>query len=172
MDCSTPGFPVHQQLPELTQTHVHSVSDAVQPSHLLLSPYPPTLNLSQHQGLFKWVSSSHQVAKVLEFKSNLNQNVKILDIQLVLREGLYSVQWEVRETFSSGCSKPNYAGSCLFYLNTLPVLSKPVLKLLLHAKSESEKRIFFSQLPENNMPRFLVRNLLYLYQKIRVVSCF
>ena len=98
MDCSTPGFPVHQQLPELTQTHVHSVSDAIQSSHLLLSPYPPTLNLSQHQGLFKWVSSSHQVDKVLEFKSNLNQNVRILDIQLVLREGLYSVQWEVRHS--------------------------------------------------------------------------
>ena len=53
MDCSTPGFPVHHQLPELTQTHVHPVSDAVQPSHSLLSPPPPTFNLSQHQGLFQ-----------------------------------------------------------------------------------------------------------------------
>ena len=52
MDCSTPGFPVHQQLPELAQTHVHQVSDAVQPSHPL-SPSPPALNLSQHQGLFQ-----------------------------------------------------------------------------------------------------------------------
>ena len=50
MDCSTPGFPVHHQIPELTQTHVHWVGDAIQPSHPLLSPSPPTLNLSQHQG--------------------------------------------------------------------------------------------------------------------------
>ena len=52
MDCSTPGFPVHHQLPELTQTHVHRVSDAIQPSHPLLSPSPPAFNLSQHRGLF------------------------------------------------------------------------------------------------------------------------
>ena len=53
MDCSTPGFPVHHQLPEPTQTHVHRVGDAIQPSHPLSSPSPPTFNLSQHQGLFK-----------------------------------------------------------------------------------------------------------------------
>ena len=65
---SMPGLPVHHQLPESTQTSVHWVSDAIQPSHPLSSPTPPALNLSQHQGLFKWVSSSHQVAKVLEFQ--------------------------------------------------------------------------------------------------------
>ena len=68
MNCSTPGLPVHHQLPEFTQTHVHRVGDAIQPSHSLLSPSPPALNLSQHQNLFKWVSSSHQVAKLLEFQ--------------------------------------------------------------------------------------------------------
>ena len=68
MDCSTPGLPVHHQLPEFTQTHVHWVSDAIQPSHPLSSPSPPAFNLSQHRGLFKWVSSSHQVAKVLELQ--------------------------------------------------------------------------------------------------------
>ena len=62
VDCSTPGFPVHHQLPELTQTHVHWVGDAIQPSHPLSPPSPPAFNLSLHQGLFKWVSSSHQVA--------------------------------------------------------------------------------------------------------------
>ena len=67
MNCSTPGLPVHHQLPEFTQTHVHWVGDAIWPSHLLLSPSPPAFNLSQHQGLFQWVSSSHQVAKILEF---------------------------------------------------------------------------------------------------------
>ena len=66
--CSTPGFPVREQLLEFTQTHVHWVSDAIQPSHPLSSPSPPAFKLSQHQGLFKWISSSHQVAKVLEFQ--------------------------------------------------------------------------------------------------------
>ena len=66
--CSTPGLPVHHQLLEFTQTHVHWVGDAIQPSHPLSSLSPPTFNLSQHQGLFKWVRSSHQVAKVLEFQ--------------------------------------------------------------------------------------------------------
>ena len=68
MNLSTPGLPVHHQLPEFTQTHVHWVADAIQPSHPLSSPSPPAFNLSQHQGLFKWVSSLHQVAKVLEFQ--------------------------------------------------------------------------------------------------------
>ena len=68
MDYSMPGFPIHHQLLELTQTHVHWVSDAIQPSHLLSSPSPPTFNLSWHQGLFQWVSSLHQVAKALDFQ--------------------------------------------------------------------------------------------------------
>ena len=68
MDCSTPGFPVQHQLLELAQTHVRRVCDAIQPSHPLSSPSLPGFNLSQHQGLFQWVSSSHQVAKVLEFQ--------------------------------------------------------------------------------------------------------
>ena len=62
MDCSTPGFPVHHQLPEPAQTHVHQVGDAIQPSHPLLSPSPPAFSLSQHEGLFQWLSSSHQAA--------------------------------------------------------------------------------------------------------------
>ena len=64
---STPGLPVHHHLPEFTRTHVHRVIDAIQPSHPLLSPSPPTLNLSQHQSLFQWVSSSHQVTKYWSF---------------------------------------------------------------------------------------------------------
>ena len=68
MNRSTPGLPVHHQLPEFTQTHVHRASDAIQPSHLLSSPSPPATNPSQHQSLFQWVNSSHEVAKVLEFQ--------------------------------------------------------------------------------------------------------
>ena len=70
MDCSTAGLPVHHQFLELTQTHVHWVSGAIQPSHPLSSPSPPTFNLSQHQGLFKWVSSSQQVTKVLRVSAS------------------------------------------------------------------------------------------------------
>ena len=68
VDCITPGFPVLHYLPELAHTHAHRVGDAIQPSHPLLPPSPPALSLSQQQGLFQWVSSSHQVAKVLEFQ--------------------------------------------------------------------------------------------------------
>ena len=68
MNCSTPGLPVHHQLPEFTHTHVHRVSDAIQPSHPLSSPSPPAPNPSQHQRFFQWVNSSHEVTKVLEFQ--------------------------------------------------------------------------------------------------------
>ena len=68
MNRSTPGLLVHHQLLEFTQTHVHRVCDAIQPSHPLSSPFPPAPNPSQHQGLFQWVNSSHEVAKVLEFQ--------------------------------------------------------------------------------------------------------
>ena len=68
MNCSTPDLPVHHQIPDPTQTHIHLVGDAIQPSHPLLSPSPPALNLSQDQGLFKLIRSSHHVAKILEFQ--------------------------------------------------------------------------------------------------------
>ena len=93
MDCSMPGFPVHHQLLELAQTHVHRVGDAIQASHLPSSPSPPVFNLSQHQGLFQWVHSSHQVAKVLEFQ--LQPSVLPMNIQdwfLFELTGLISLQ--------------------------------------------------------------------------------
>ena len=68
INCSTPGLPVHHQLPEFTQTHVHWVADAIQPFHALSSPSPPAPNPSKHQSLFQWVNSSHEVAKVLKFQ--------------------------------------------------------------------------------------------------------
>ena len=68
MNRSTPGLPVHHQLPEFAQTHIHRVSDAIQPSHPLSSPSPPVPNPSQQQSLFQWVNSSQEVAKVLEFQ--------------------------------------------------------------------------------------------------------
>ena len=72
MDCSRPGLPVHHQLPEFTQTHVRWVGDAIIVSHPLLSPSPLTFNLSQHQGLFKWVNYSHQVAKYWSFSFSIS----------------------------------------------------------------------------------------------------
>ena len=87
MDCSIPCLPVHHQLLELAQTHIHRVSDAIQPSHPLSSPSPPTFNLSQHQGLFQWVSFSHQVAKVLELQHQSFQWISRTDF---LYDGLVS----------------------------------------------------------------------------------
>ena len=69
MNHSTPGLPVHHQFLEFNQTHIHWVSDAIQPFHLLLSHSPPASNHSKHQGIFQWVNSSHEVAKILEFQS-------------------------------------------------------------------------------------------------------
>ena len=82
-----PGLPVHHQLLESTQTHVHWVGDAIQPSHPLSSSFPPALNLSQHQGLFKWVSSVHQVAKILEFQ------LQCQSFQWTPRTDLFRMDW-------------------------------------------------------------------------------
>ena len=95
MNCSTPGLPVHHRLPEFTETHIHRVSDAIQPSHPLSSPSPPAPNPSQHHSLFQWVNSSHEAAKV-QFKIlilviyayhsfNFNQFYQGLSILLVLK---------------------------------------------------------------------------------------
>ena len=72
MDCSMPGLPVHHQLPEFTQIHFHWVGDAIQPSHPLWPPSPAAFTLPQHEGLFKWVSSSHQVTKYCSFSFNIS----------------------------------------------------------------------------------------------------
>ena len=87
IDYSTPGLFVHHQLPEFTQTHAHWVSDAIQPSHPLSSPSPPAFNLSQHPGLFQWVSSSHQVAKVLELQ------LQHQSFQWIFRADFFRIDW-------------------------------------------------------------------------------
>ena len=100
VNCSTPGLPVHHQLPEFTQTHVHWVGDAIQPSHPPSSPSPPALNLSQHQGLFKWVRSSHQVAKVLEFQLQ-HQSFQWTPRTDLLQNGLVGSSCHPRESQES-----------------------------------------------------------------------
>ena len=88
MDCTMPGFPVHHQLPELAQTHGRRVRDAIQPSHhTLSSPSPPAFNLSQHQGLFRWVSSLHQLATVLEFQ------LQHQSFQWIFRTVSFRIDW-------------------------------------------------------------------------------
>ena len=87
MNHSTPGLPVHHQLPEFTQTHVHWVTDAIQPSHPLSSPSPPAPNPSQHQGLFQWVNFSHQEAKGLEFQLQ-HQSFQWTPRTALLQDGL------------------------------------------------------------------------------------
>ena len=97
MNCSTPGLPVHHQHPESTQTHVHWVGDAIQPSHPLSSSSPPVLNLAHHQGLFKWVSSSHQVAKVLEFHLQ-HQSYQWTPRANLLQDGLVGSPYSPRDS--------------------------------------------------------------------------
>ena len=99
MNCSTPGLTVHHQLLEPTQTYVCWVSDTIQPSHPLPSPSPPALNLSQYQGLFKWVSSSHEVAKVLEFQ------LQHQSFQWIFRTDLLAVQGTLKSLLQHHSSK-------------------------------------------------------------------
>ena len=87
MNSSMPDIPVHHQLPEFIQTHVHWVDDVIKSSHPLSSPYPPAFNLSQHQGLFQWVRSLHQVAKVLEFQ------LQHQSFQWIFRADSFRMDW-------------------------------------------------------------------------------
>ena len=111
INCSTPDLPVHHQLPESTHTHVHPVSDAIQPSHPLSSPSPPAPNPSQHQGLFQWVNSSHELAKVLEF---LLQHQSFQWTPRTANDGKSNLQWDTTSHLSKWLSsKKNTNNKCL-----------------------------------------------------------
>ena len=107
MDCSTTGLPVYRQPLEFTQMHIHWVFDAIQPSHPLSSP-SPTLNISQHQGLFKWVTSSHQVAKVLEFQLQ-HQSFQWIFRTDFFKDGLFGSPCSPRESQESSPA-PQFKG--------------------------------------------------------------
>ena len=125
VDCSTSGLPVHHQILEFTQIHDHWVSDAIQPSHLLSSPSPPAFNLSQHQGLFQRISSSHQVTKVLEFKLQLQSFQWIFRTDL-LQDGLVGSPCSPRDSQES--STPKVQRSILWRSAFLTVqLSNPYM---------------------------------------------
>ena len=100
MNRSTPGLPVHHKLPEFTQTHAHQVGDAIQPSHPLSSPSPPAPNPSQHQGLFQWVNSLHEVAKVLEFQLQ-HQSFQWTPRTYLLKDGLVGSPCSPRDSQES-----------------------------------------------------------------------
>ena len=117
MDCSTPGLPVHHQLSEFMQTHVHRVGDAIQPSHLLLSPSPPALNLSQHQGLFQWVSSLYQLAKYWSFSFNIspsNEHPGLITFRMDWLD-LFAVQGTLRSLLQHHSSKASILWRSAFF---------------------------------------------------------
>ena len=118
MNCSTPGLPVHHQLLESTQTHVHWVGDAIQPSYPLSSPYPPTLNPSQHQGLFKWVSSLHQVAKYWSFSFNIspsNEHPGLISFRMDWLD-LLAVQGTLKSLLQHHSSKASILWRSAFFI--------------------------------------------------------
>ena len=117
MDCSMPGLPVHHHLPESTQTHVHWVRDVIQPFHPLSSPSPPAFNLSQHQGLFQWVSSSHQVAKELKFQLQHQSFQRIFRADFLYDWLLWS-PWSPRDSQESS-STPQFKSINPLTLNFL-----------------------------------------------------
>ena len=118
MNLSTPDLPVHHQLPETTQTHVHWVGYAIQPSHPLSSSSPPAFNLSQHQGLFKWVSSLHQVAKGLSFSFSIspsNEYSGLISLRMDWLD-LLAVQGTLKSLFQHHSSKASILPCSAFFI--------------------------------------------------------
>ena len=115
MDSSPLGFPIHHRLPELAQTHVHCIGNAIQPSHPLSSPSPPTFNLSQDQGLFQEVSSFHQVAKLLEFQL-LHQSFQWIFRTDFLQNGLFGSPCHPRSSQESQDSKASTLRHSAFFI--------------------------------------------------------
>ena len=124
MNHSTPGLPIHHQLPEFTQTHAHWVGDTIQPSRPLSSPSPPAPNPSQHQGLFQWVSSSHQVAKVLEYQLQ-HQSFQWTPRTDLLQDGLVGSPCSPRDSqeFSPTPQFKRINFSALSFLHSLTLTS-------------------------------------------------
>ena len=116
MNYRMPGLPVHHQLPDFTQAHVHWASDAIQPFHPLSSPFPPIFNLSQHQGLLKWVSSLHQVAKVLEFQLQ-HQSFQWIFMNNFLKDGLVGSPCSSRDSQESSLTSEFKSINSLVLLN-------------------------------------------------------
>ena len=118
MDCSMPGLPVHHQLPESTQTHVHRVSAAIQPSHPLTSPSPPAFNLSQHQSLFQWVSSLPQLPKYWSFNFSIspsNEHSGLISFRMDWLD-LLAVQGTLKRLLQHHSSKASILQRSVFFM--------------------------------------------------------
>ena len=140
MDCSTPGLPVHHQLPEFTQTHVHWVRDAIQPFHPPLSPSPPAFNLSQHQGLFQWVSSHIMWPEYWSFSFSIspsNEYSRLIYFRIDLLD-LLAVQGTLKSLLQHHSSKASILRHSPFFIvqlshpyvttgKTIPWLDGPLL---------------------------------------------
>ena len=118
MDCSTPGLPVHHQLQEFTQTYVHWVSDAIQPSHPFSSTTLPAFNLSQHQGLFKWLSSSHKWPKYWSFSFNIHPSNEFSGLISFRIDwlNLHSVQGTLKSLLQHHSSKASILWHSAFFI--------------------------------------------------------
>ena len=114
MNCSTPGLPVHHQLPEFTQNHFHQISDAIQPSHPLSSPSPPAPNPFQHQSLFQWVNSSHEVAKDWSFSFSIIPSKEIPGL-ISFRMDLLAVQGTLKSLLQHHSSKASILQCSAFF---------------------------------------------------------
>ena len=132
MDCSTPGFPVHHQLPKLAQTHVHWVGDTIQPSHPLSSPSSPAINLSQDQGLFQWIGSSLQVAKVLELQLQHQSFQKNIQDWFPRTDwfDLLAVQGTLKSLLQNHSSKASILRCEAFFMVQLSHLYMTTLKII------------------------------------------
>ena len=125
MDCSMTGLSVHHQPLEFTQTHVHWVSDAIQPSHPLSSPFLPAFNLSQHQDLLKWVSSLHQVAKDWSFSfSPSNECLGLISFRMDWLD-ILTVQGTLKSLLQHHSSKASILRCSAFFIVQLSILSHP-----------------------------------------------
>ena len=118
MDCSMPGFPVHHQLPDPTEIHVHCISDAIQTSHPLLSPSFPAFNLSQHQGLFQWVGSSHQVATYWSFSFSISPSSEYSGLISFRMDwsALFAVQGTLKSLLQHHSSKASILWCSTFFI--------------------------------------------------------
>ena len=132
MNHSTPGLPVHHQLPEFTQTHVHRVSDVIQPPHPLLSPSPPALNPSQHQGLFKWVSSPPDVESWLIWKDPASGSFQMSQLSTSGGQNI----WHFSFNISPSIEHPGLISFRMVWLDLLAV-QRTLKSLLQHHSSKA-----------------------------------
>ena len=175
MGCSTPGLLVHYQVPEFAQTHVHWVSDAIQPSDPLLSPSPPAFNLSQHQGLFQWVSSSHQVAKVLKFQLQHQSFQWILISFRIDWFDLLEVQGILKSLLQHRRSKTSILWCSAFFMDKLshPYMTtgKTIALTILSFVGEVLSLLFNPLWLTTNMPFCILINFPLLLSSFRLTWC-